>query len=47
MTVRASSRGLLSFTLRMTMSDKVLGRIYVETLDALRRSFAGEPAVPA
>jgi uncharacterized protein YndB with AHSA1/START domain len=47
MTVRSSRRGPLSFTLRMTLSDKVMGRIYVETLDALRRSFAGEPAVPA
>jgi len=46
-TVTAGSRGALSFALRFTLSDKVLGRIYVEMLDALRRSFAGEPVRPA
>jgi hypothetical protein len=44
-TVQAGARGPLSFALRFTLSDKVLGRIYVEMLDALRRSFAGEPVV--
>jgi uncharacterized protein YndB with AHSA1/START domain len=42
-TITAGARGPLYFALRFTLSDKVLGRIYVEMLDALRRSFAGEP----
>jgi hypothetical protein len=45
-TVQAGARGPLFFALRFTLSDKVLGRIYVEILDALRRSFAGEPGRP-
>jgi uncharacterized protein YndB with AHSA1/START domain len=44
-TLNASARGPLGFTLRLTFSDKAQARMYVEMLDALRRSFAAGPAV--
>jgi uncharacterized protein YndB with AHSA1/START domain len=46
-TVRAGAHGPLAFALRMTLSDKVQARMYVEMLDALRRSFADRAAAPA
>ena len=43
-TINASTRGALGFAMRLTFSEKAQARMYVEMLDALRRSFVGEPA---